>query len=408
MPMRGHVDPTISIAQELQARGFEVVWYIAEKSKDLLGSTDLTIYATQGSFSYTPLEYTLRKAFFNYRKIKTQIKYVFADWPSEQIPSLEKLILEMQPDLILTDCIFIASLLLAKKHSISCVVFGLIPFPGSTKGTNPFGPGFRIGFSILARFRNRIFHRIIYWLFYKKLFTYSTACFAKVGVRYPERKYDSIFNLIIANADLYLQGSHPLFEYPFVANFGNVSLIGPVTTDTETQTDVGWAGSNNLIFITQGTVDNSKTVLVDNAITGLKKLNLKLLVLKKDAGDSLKNTHAIYRKTVSYKLALSRSIIFITNGGFGGVNWAIQNGVPIIVAGRSDDKGEVGARVEWSGIGINLRTSKPSKRNIRRAVLKILFDKRYRANCETLKHSIHSHNAASRAADQIEALLNQD
>jgi hypothetical protein len=59
MPLRGHVDPTISIAKELQVRGFEVVWYIAEKSKDLIVNTDITIYATEGSFSYVPLEYTL-------------------------------------------------------------------------------------------------------------------------------------------------------------------------------------------------------------------------------------------------------------------------------------------------------------------------------------------------------------
>jgi hypothetical protein len=41
----------------------------------------------------------------------------------------------------------------------------------------------------------------------------------------------------------------------------------------------------------------------------------------------------------------------VTNGGYGGVQQALANGVPLVVAGDSEDKPEVAARVRWSGTG---------------------------------------------------------
>ena len=50
----------------------------------------------------------------------------------------------------------------------------------------------------------------------------------------------------------------------------------------------------------------------------------------------------------------------VTNGGYGGVQQALAHGVPLVVAGDSEDKPEVAARVQWSGAGINLHTGRPS------------------------------------------------
>ena len=36
----------------------------------------------------------------------------------------------------------------------------------------------------------------------------------------------------------------------------------------------------------------------------------------------------------------------LTNGGYGGVQYALAHGVPLVVAGDTEDKPEVAARVE--------------------------------------------------------------
>ena len=50
----------------------------------------------------------------------------------------------------------------------------------------------------------------------------------------------------------------------------------------------------------------------------------------------------------------------VTNGGYGGVQIALSYGVPLVVAGTTEDKPEVAARVAWSGAGINLKTATPA------------------------------------------------
>jgi hypothetical protein len=49
-----------------------------------------------------------------------------------------------------------------------------------------------------------------------------------------------------------------------------------------------------------------------------------------------------------------------------GKHRALQHGVPVVVAGDSEDKVETSARLAWSGAGIRLRTSTPTVAQVRR------------------------------------------
>lgn len=80
---------------------------------------------------------------------------------------------------------------------------------------------------------------------------------------------------------------------------------------------------------------------------------------------------------VAYDELLPRCVVFVTNGGFGGVQQALAAGVPAVVAGATEDKPEVAARVAWSGAGVNLRAGSPRPRRIRRGVRRVLRDPRY-------------------------------
>jgi UDP:flavonoid glycosyltransferase YjiC (YdhE family) len=78
----------------------------------------------------------------------------------------------------------------------------------------------------------------------------------------------------------------------------------------------------------------------------------------------------------------------ITNGGYGGVVQALRHGVPLVVAGRSEDKPEVAARVAWSGAGLNLGTDQPAQARLRRTVRTVLDRPSYRAGAVRLQHQI--------------------
>ena len=62
----------------------------------------------------------------------------------------------------------------------------------------------------------------------------------------------------------------------------------------------------------------------------------------------------------------------VTNGGYGAVQRALSMGVPLVVAGNTEDKPEVAARVAWTGAGVNLRTGTPTPSAVRAAVREVL------------------------------------
>ena len=65
--------------------------------------------------------------------------------------------------------------------------------------------------------------------------------------------------------------------------------------------------------------------------------------------------------------------MFVTNGGYGGVQFALAHGVPVVVAPGKEDKVEVAARVVWSGTGVNLRRQRPSRARVRRGVRQVFW-----------------------------------
>jgi UDP:flavonoid glycosyltransferase YjiC (YdhE family) len=69
---------------------------------------------------------------------------------------------------------------------------------------------------------------------------------------------------------------------------------------------------------------------------------------------------------------LAYSDLFITNGGYGGFQHAVGNSALLIVAGTGADKPEVAMRVEWTGLGVNVRTNMPMVEALRAAVDKVI------------------------------------
>ena len=64
--------------------------------------------------------------------------------------------------------------------------------------------------------------------------------------------------------------------------------------------------------------------------------------------------------------------------GFKGQN----NDLPIVATGGKEDKPEVGARVAWSGVGRRIRSEHPSPAALRKVILEVLANPRYRQASE--------------------------
>ena len=91
----------------------------------------------------------------------------------------------------------------------------------------------------------------------------------------------------------------------------------------------------------------------------------------------------------------------VTNAGYGGVQMAIYYGVPLVTAGKSEDKPEVSARVEWSGVGINLKTDRPTEEQLLHAARKVLNQPSYKKNVSRLSDEFQSYDALQNTTNEL-------
>ncbi|MFK3979000.1 glycosyltransferase [Micromonospora sp. NPDC050397] len=96
--------------------------------------------------------------------------------------------------------------------------------------------------------------------------------------------------------------------------------------------------------------------------------------------------------------------VMVSNGGYGGVQQALSLGVPLVLAGLSEDKAEVTARAAWTGAAINLAIERPEETQIRASVEKVLNDSSYRKQAKRLRSEYITHNPFDAMSAAIEEL----
>jgi UDP:flavonoid glycosyltransferase YjiC (YdhE family) len=99
--------------------------------------------------------------------------------------------------------------------------------------------------------------------------------------------------------------------------------------------------------------------------------------------------------------------VMVTNGGYGAVQRALSDGVPLVVAGQTEDKPEVAARVEYFGVGVNLRTGTPTPAEVRAAVREVLGNKAYRTNVRRLQRAYAARDSVTEIAAVVDEVITE-
>jgi UDP:flavonoid glycosyltransferase YjiC (YdhE family) len=188
-------------------------------------------------------------------------------------------------------------------------------------------------------------------------------------------------------ADRFIVPTVPAFEYPRSDLPPNVRFVGAVHQQPSAGCALPewWSALDDerpVVHVTQGTVDNADTSrLIEPTVAALGEEDVTVVVstggrdIAELRGSLPANTHVV--ECIPHEVLLPRVNVMVTNGGYGAVQRALSAGVPLVVAGSTEDKPEVAARVARSGAGIDLRTGTPSPGMIRDAVRTVLADGRY-------------------------------
>ena len=387
IPAHGHITPLLTVAENFVRRGDDVRFVTGSRYADKVAATGATFVPLPAEADFD--DQHLFESFPERAKLKGvraaafDTENVFARPGKAQYETLMAAIAEKPADVVLADPVFVGAIIMVEHRRSTrpaVVMCSIIPLPIDSRDTAPFGLGLQPA-RLLNRPRNAALAAVTHQVWKRAQQIIDETHRAVHGKAMPSTLADWG-----RRADAIVQFSVPSFEYSRSDAPANLHYIGPLSaTGFETPLPDWWAdldGTRPVIHVTQGTVANAD---YDQVIAPtLRALaDEDVLVVVATGGrplDTLPPLPANARAAMflPYDELLPRTSVYVTNGGYGGVQYALRYGVPIVATGGKEDKPEVGARVAWSGVGRRQRTEQPSPRALRRDILAVLKDPRYR------------------------------
>jgi MGT family glycosyltransferase len=413
VPVAGHIIPMLPLVRALIARGHELHWYSGAKYRSKIEATGARFVPLSHMRDYDDAHFDQtfpgRGRLRGLAQIKFDMKHVFIDQAPRQMRDLEKICGELQPALVLGEPGLLGSLFLYERGGPPAVLLFVLPLVVGSVDAAPFGLVLGPSASPLGRLRNRALNFAVEHALFRDVQRHWNATREQVGLG-PTGWWMNT----VERAALCLQPTIPGFEYPRSDLPPNIHFVGmmPVDAPPAWVAPEFWPeldGKRPIVHVTQGTIANEAPSLIAPALAGLA--NEDVLVVVSTGGrsiDSLKLSdvprNARVATFLSYPELLPKTAAMVTNGGYGGVQIALSHGVPLVVAGETEHKPEVAARVAWSGAGLNLKTQSPSPVRVREAVRRVLDDPTFRTRARALATEYAAHDALARATELIEAV----
>jgi MGT family glycosyltransferase len=414
MPLAGHLRPGLPIARQLVADGHDVAWYSGATYEHLVRRVGAQVFrmSAEADIDDTAIDGELdRGKKPGLGTLKRAIMDIFIAPIPRWVEELDAIIDEFGPDVVVAEQGFMAGPIAAERRGIRRVVFNTSPLGLSSVDAAPFGTGLLPSSSAIGRLRNRSLN----WAIRSVVFAEAQRAAGQMRERLGLPPIDSYFMDWGADiADRYLVPTVPAFEYPRRDLPEHVEFVGAFLPDgVDDWTPPEWwadvlaarVAGRPVVLVTQGTIATDPRNLLLPAIEGLAGSDALLVVttIGFDAAAVIPDPPANVRLTgfVPFTELLPLTDLMVTNGGYGGVQLALANGVPLVVAGLTEDKMEVSSRVTWSGTGVALRTDTPSAAQVRQAVAAVLGDPAFRARAEELRSEYAAYAGAARAAASI-------
>jgi MGT family glycosyltransferase len=395
-PLAGHVMPMLTIGAGLVRRGHGVTFVGGPQYQDAIRRRgmkpvvlDPAAQPRPSSPGSNPLDSSLVGL---WRSGRAEMRSVFIDPLVAQYDALQRELSNAHADAVVVDVAFTGALplLISGRDRPPVVVCGVSPLTLSSIDTPPFGMGWHP--------RPRVEYGAMNWAVHHVFFADIQARLNVALHRAGVSRSPVFLTDWPKLADRMLQLTVPATEYPRSDLPSSVVFTGPVLADpvTDTAASSPWRTrlhtSRTVVHVTQGTWDNGDLgQLIRPTLEALADRDDILVVattgLPEQPGfDGAIPDNAFVTDYIPYGDLLPRVDVMITNGGYGGVQHALSHGIPLILAGRTADKPEIAARMEFIGAGIDLKTDRPTAATIGEAVERILTDPGYRdAACDVAR-----------------------
>jgi UDP:flavonoid glycosyltransferase YjiC (YdhE family) len=403
LPTQGHFAPMAAIAADLTARGHEVLFYTGRLFADRAAATGARFEPFPAEIDYTeraprsppPEHEQLPPA----EQMAYVLKHFFLDSAPYHDKRLRELLAVFPATTVIGELSNVGTLPMALRaprgRRPTLVQIGIAPPTFESVDTAPFGPGLPPPVTPeeredYAQMRGGTRAALA------DVQRHAEDVFASMGVALP----DFLFNAWCTIPDHMLQLSVPGFEYPRSDAPEGFRLIGalPPRGARDYPLPQWWAelsSARRVVVVTQGTVANEDlSQLVVPTIRAMADSDALVIAatarpdgpdLVRAALDGHVPGNVRLAGFVPFESLLPLAHVLVTNAGYGGVQSALGQGVPLVVAGETEDKPEVAARVAWSGTGVDLRTARPQQAALRAAVDRVTHEASFRERAEAIR-----------------------
>ncbi|KAF4961027.1 hypothetical protein FGADI_542 [Fusarium gaditjirri] len=397
-PVDGHTYPLIRIAEDLVRHGFEATFITGdqfEKATTDAGAKHVTVPPLVNPKLMAEREaiptgiprllYDIRHIFTGqtperWRILKGVFEGIRADDPEREVVVMPETCFMGANPISLSGA-------LPKGYTRRPKVINLnpIPYMATSIDTAPFGPGLPPDSTESGRARNQFMNQMMSLRF---IFTIGCSCMISRLKMCP-----------------------PSFEYsrsglPSNVKFSGCAIPKPIPADFiyPSWWDDVKRGDRRIVAVTQGTIARDATNLIIPTIKALAdRDDLLVVATPGQRGAFLPDDITIPSNTsvidyLPYDALLPHASVFIMNAGYGGFLHGVTNGVPLVLAGETEDKPEIAMRGEWSGVAVNLKTGRPTPDMVRSGVERILADDSFKKRVDEIK----AENEAMKFFDFIE------
>jgi UDP:flavonoid glycosyltransferase YjiC (YdhE family) len=303
--------------------------------------------------------------------------------------------------------------------AVGDVGIGIVPVISTGEDVPPFGLSMKPDASGKSTEKFESLTRNVYWGDYLPTQQEWVKHLKELGVK--DCKEDThVFDLQYSLPDRFLQMCVPSIEWPRVDLPKNFSFAGGLPKghrDPFPELPEWWCdindGKNRIVAVSQGTLDiDDYNKVIIPTLEGLKDLPNVIVVAglgKKGATlpkDYVVPSNARVGGFVPFDELFPLADVFVTNGGYGGLNHALSHGMPMVISGVATDKPENAARAEWAGVAINLDVEVPTSEAVREAVEKVLGNPEYKQKAEAIQREMDSYDpmgAVVQAIDEVVA-----
>jgi len=415
-PVTGHMNPGLPIARELVARGHDVRWYSTHRFRRPIECTGARFVPFRRA---TPIDETRLDQLYPERpksglaQLQWDIKHIFVDSLRGQFADVVDELDREPADVIVGDNASVVAGAVHERFGLPWAVYGVTVPAFSSRDTAPFGLALMPSSSPLGRVRNRLLTWLNDRVIFRDAMKHNNFVRRNLGLpRYTRSIFD-----FVRGADLILQGGVASFEYPRTDMPPQLRFIGatipPVPSDWHPPSWWNELDGRQVVLVTQGTINNDYDQLIRPAIRALAKEDVFVIVTtgsRPPADIAIDPLPANVRveRFIPYARLMPKVDLLLTNGGFGSVQIALANGVPIVAIGKTEEKPELVNRVNWSRVGVGLKSLQPSETQIRDAVTRVLTNPSYAIRAASIRHEMSGLNAPLRAADLLEELVQQE